>query len=109
MSRLGGMTEIDRRRTLGLAGFLLPCALLVALYCAYSSDTFASWGWLGGEYAYAFIGVAVGAILLGCVVKLVGLDKPGGAFGTGLVLGGTLGVLVVAAFVVVFLVAWSRM
>lgn len=109
MSRLGGMTEIDRRRVLGLAGFLLPCAVLVALCFAYSSNTFASWGWKGGEYAYAFIGVAVGAILLGCVVKLVGLDKPGGAFGTGLVLGGTLGVLVVVALVVLFVAAWSRM
>ncbi|WP_309113216.1 hypothetical protein [Saccharothrix sp.] len=103
------MTEIDRRRLLGLSGFLLPCALLVALYFAYSSDTFGSWGWKGGEYAYAFIGVAVGAILLGCLVKLFRLDKPGGAFGTGLVLGGTLGVVVVIGLVVLFFVAWSRM
>ncbi|MEJ2852142.1 MULTISPECIES: hypothetical protein [unclassified Saccharothrix] len=103
------MTEIDRRRLLGVGGFLLPCALLVGVYFAYSSNAFGSWGWKGGEYAYAFIGVAVGAILLGCVLKLVWLESPRGALGTGLVLGGTLGVVVVVALVVLFVVAWSRM
>ncbi|MFI9817722.1 hypothetical protein [Saccharothrix variisporea] len=102
------MTEIDQRRLWGLGGFLLPCALLVGLFLAYSSDTFGSWGWKGGEYAYAFIGVAVGAILLGCVLKLVWLESPRGALGTGLLLGGTLGVVVVFAIVVLFFLAWSR-
>lgn len=102
------MTETDARgrRGVAFAGFLVPSALLAFLALAYWQQYFAGLGWRGGEYAHAFIGVAVGAVLLGCLLKL--LRPPWNSFGSGLVVGGLLGIVAVIAIVVLFLVAVSR-
>ncbi|MEU4442357.1 hypothetical protein AB0K14_05970 [Actinosynnema sp. NPDC050801] len=102
------MTDVEQRKRPGVAfaGFLVPFTLLSVVALAFRSEYFADIGWRGGEYAYAFIGVAVGAVVLGLVLKL--LRPPWGSVGTGMVLGGTLGVVTVVALLVLVLAAWSR-
>ena len=102
--------DVEQRKRPGVAfaGFLVPFALQVAVLAAYRSQHFADAGWRGGEYAYAFIGVAVGSIVLGCVAKF--FRPPWNSVGTGLVLAGTLGfvfVVVVFASVLVALSQWG--
>ncbi|MEU4766514.1 hypothetical protein AB0H12_24990 [Actinosynnema sp. NPDC023794] len=100
------MIDVEQRRRPGVAfaGFLVPFALQVAVVAAYRSRYFA--GWLGGEYAYAFIGVAIGSIVLGCVAKF--FRPPWNSVGTGLVLAGVLGFVVVLVVFAVIVVALSR-
>ncbi|NUT53979.1 MAG: hypothetical protein HOV94_42830 [Saccharothrix sp.] len=102
------MTDLDRRKRPGvvLASLLVPFAVLATLYTAYLRDSFASLGWHGGEYAYAFIGVAVGSIVLGLVLKF--LRPPWDSVGTGLLIGGTVGVLAAIAVFVLFMIALSQ-
>jgi predicted membrane protein len=102
------MDDLGRRKRPGVAfaGFLVPFALLLALVFGYQAGSFADFGWRGGQYAYAFIGVAFGAILVGCLLKLV--RPPWNSFGTELILGGTLGVVSAIAIIVLILVALSR-
>ncbi|XVS67350.1 hypothetical protein ACQPYE_15210 [Actinosynnema sp. CA-299493] len=99
------MIDVERRKRPGVAfaGFLAPFAAQVAVLAAFQAGYFADAGWRGGEYAYAFIGVAVGSTVLGCVLKF--FRPPWNSVGTGLVLAGTLGfVVVLVAFAVFFAV-----
>ncbi|KOX20469.1 hypothetical protein ADK67_29665 [Saccharothrix sp. NRRL B-16348] len=104
----GRVIEVEQRKRPGVAfaGFLVPFALQVAVMVAFRGQYFADAGWRGGEYAYAFIGVAVGSIVLGCVFKF--LRPPWNSVGTGLVLAGTLGFVIVLAVLAVVLVALSQ-
>ncbi|MEV1118259.1 hypothetical protein AB0I91_24620 [Actinosynnema sp. NPDC049800] len=101
------MIDVEQRRRPGVAfaGFLVPFALQVAVVAAYRSWYFADLGWRGGEYAYAFIGVAIGSIVLGCAAKF--FRPPWNSVGTGLVLAGVLGFVVVAVVFAAIIVAWG--
>ena len=104
------MTDVEQRKRPGaaFAGFLVPFALQVAVMAAYRGQHLADAGWRGGEYAYAFIGVAVGSTVLGCAFKF--FRPPWNSVGTGLLLAGTLGfalVLVVFAVILFALSQWG--
>lgn len=91
---------------MAFAGYVVPVAMEVAVVAALRTGYFADAGWRGGEYAYAFIGIAVGSIVLGGVLKLLG--PPWRSVGTGVLLAGTVGFAVVVAVFVSVLVALSR-
>lgn len=88
------------------AGFLLSFAAQAAVVAAYRTSYFADAGWQGGEYAYAFIGIAVGSIVLGCVLRF--FRPPWSPVGTGLLLAGVLGFALVVTVFVLFLAAFSH-
>ena len=98
------VTELDHRRRAILAGFLVPLALLVLIALAYRNDFFASSGWHGGEYAYAFVWTALGSIVVGAVVRLAAA-APWRSIGSGMMLVGSISMLVVIALIVVFVMA----
>jgi hypothetical protein len=106
----GPVTDVEqpirKRPGVAFAGSLLPLALLLGVMLAFRANYFADLGWRGGEYAYAFIGVTVGSIVVGLVLKF--FRPPRNSVGTGMVLGGTLGVLTVVAIIAVVLVALSQ-
>ncbi|GHF06668.1 hypothetical protein GCM10017786_45300 [Amycolatopsis deserti] len=97
------MTE-DRRPGVAFVGFAFTAALLIALVAAMSQDLVA--GWHGGEYAELFLGIALGAVLAGIVLRLA--RPPWKSLGTGLVLGGTFGLAAALAIGVMLLVAFSQ-
>ncbi|MEU4747060.1 hypothetical protein AB0G02_42285 [Actinosynnema sp. NPDC023658] len=104
------MTDVERRNRrrpgVAFAGFVPPSALLLGVMIAYRTGLFADLGWRGGEYAYAFIGVAVGSVVLGLVLKF--FRPPWNSVGTGMILGGTLGFVAVVVIIAVVLVALAR-
>jgi hypothetical protein len=102
------MTDVQQRKRPGMAfaGFAVPFALQLAVMAAFRAESFADAGWRGGEYAYAFIGVAVGSIVLGCALKLV--RPPWNSVGTGAVLAGVLGFAIVIAVFALVLAAFSQ-
>ncbi|TQM84915.1 hypothetical protein FHX81_7380 [Saccharothrix saharensis] len=104
----GRVNDVEHRKRPGaaFAGFVVPAVLLVAVVAAYRTGYFADAGWRGGEYAYAFIGVAVGAIVLGSALKF--LRPPWNSVGTGFLLAGLVGFGAVVAVFVLVLVALSR-
>lgn len=105
---VNGVAERDRRSQRGpgaaFAGFLVSTALLTCVVVAFGT----SWvhGWRGGEYACAFLGVTLGSLVLGAGLAFA--RPPWRSVGTGLLLGGLLGVLAAVAGVVLVLVALSR-
>lgn len=102
------MTDLQQRKRPGmaLAGFTVPFALQLAVMAAFRAGYFADAGWRGGEYAYAFIGVALGSIVVGCALKLA--RPPWNSVGTGAVLAGALGSAIVVTVFALVLVAFSR-
>ena len=104
----GRVTEVERRKRPGVAfaGFVAASAVQVAVVAAYQGGYLTDAGWRGGEYAYAFIGIAVGSIVLGGVLKLLG--PPWRSVGTGVLLAGAGGFAVVVTVFVSFLVALSQ-
>lgn len=105
------MDEFDqepKRPAMVLTGFIAPCLLLTAVAFAYQAQLFAGAGWRGGEYAYAFIAVASGAILAGAALKLARPRSPWSSFGTGLILAGTLGVALTIAIIALFAIVMSQ-
>lgn len=88
-------------------GFFAPVTLLVLVLVAYTNGYIA--GWKGGEYAYAFVIVAVGAALVGGVLRLVAPQTRLRSFGMGMFLGGTLGVLITIAVVALLTAALSNL
>ncbi|SFQ99362.1 hypothetical protein SAMN04488564_101839 [Lentzea waywayandensis] len=102
------MTETVSGRAAGLAGFATAFLLLVFTFVAFQNDALKSLGWQGGEYAYAFIFVALGSAVLGVVLKAVA-PAPWRSAGTGLILAGTLGVVVVVALIIAFVYALSNL
>lgn len=85
------------------AGFLTPLLLLSSAVLAYRAQRFADIGWRGGEYARAFIGVAIGAILLGGLLRLLRPRSPWSSFGFGMVLAGVLGIAIAIAIMALFI------
>ncbi|MGW6444095.1 hypothetical protein [Lentzea sp. NPDC055074] len=101
------MTEIDRGRLAALAGFATTAVLLVLTVVAFQTNAMNSFGWQGGEYAYSFIWIALGSALAGILVK-VAAPAPWRSAGTGMVLAGTVGVVVVITLFAAFLWAISN-
>lgn len=108
VGQTGRVIEVERRKRPGVAfaGFAVPVALQGAVVTAYRAGSFAGAGWRGGEYAYAFLGVAVGAIVLGCALKFA--RPPWNSVGTGFLLAGLFAFGVVVAIFVAVLVALSQ-
>ncbi len=104
----GLVNDVEQRKRPGVAfaGSVVPLVLLAAVVAAFRADYLAEAGWRGGEYAYAFIGIAVASIALGLVLKF--LRPPWNSVGTGLVLAGTLGFVIVVVVFAVILVALSQ-
>jgi hypothetical protein len=104
------VTDVEQRKRkrpgVALAGFVPPFALLLAVMRAYQAEYFADLGWHGGEYAYAFIGVAAASVVVGLVLKF--LRPPWNSAGTGMVLAGTAGVVIVIVVIALVLVALSQ-
>lgn len=101
------MTELDRGRVAALAGFLVPLALLALIMFAFVNDSFQPIGWRGGEYAFAFGWTALGSVVIGALVKF-SAPAPWRSIGSGMMLAGSGGVLVVIALVVLVTLAFSK-
>lgn len=102
------VTKLDRRRGAILAGFLFPFALLALITFAYRYDSFASIGWHGGEYANAFVWTAIGSIVVGALVRFTA-EAPWRSIGSGMMLLGSIGMLVVLALGLLFLMAFANL
>jgi hypothetical protein len=104
---MSGFNRRDTKRP-GIAalGSLVPFGLLTSVV-AYQGQLLVDVGWRGGEYARTFIGVAVGAILLGSVLRPF-LSQPWESIGSGMLAAGTLGVVITVALLVVFVIAMSQ-
>jgi hypothetical protein len=98
------MSEVEHRRSPGVAfaGFAVAGVLLVAVLLAFQLRVFARFGWAGSEYAYLFLGIAVGAAVIGAVLRAAGHSSPWRPLGLGLLLGGAAGVL----FTISMMVFW---
>ncbi|SFJ95272.1 MULTISPECIES: hypothetical protein [Amycolatopsis] len=95
-----------RRPGVALAGFALCVALLVVDVVALAGDAFGAFGWHAGEYTYTFVAITLAAILAGCLLKLA--RPPWPSFGTGLILGATLGAVALAAVGALLLIGLSQ-
>lgn len=100
---LDDMTELDRDRGAALVGFTASAALLVLTVSAYLNGTFAHLGWHGGEYAYAFLWIAIGSTVVGGVIRLAA-PAPWRSIGSGLAVGGIGGVLILVLLIIAFFV-----
>ncbi|MCR3753848.1 hypothetical protein [Lentzea californiensis] len=98
------MTKTDRSRTAGLAGFATTTALLVLTFAAFQNGALESFGWQGGEYATAFVCITLGSTFAGIVLNLTA-PAPWKSVGTGMILAGTLGGVVV--IMLFFVIAWG--
>ncbi|MET8758795.1 hypothetical protein [Lentzea sp. NPDC004782] len=97
------MTELDRDRGAAFLGFTVSAALLVLTVGTYFNDSLSHLGWQGGEYAYAFLWIAIGSTVVGGVIKFAA-PAPWRSIGAGLAVGGIGGVLVVLVLIVTFFV-----
>ncbi|MGI5501360.1 hypothetical protein [Lentzea sp. CA-135723] len=98
------MNDTKSHTVAGVAGFATTLGLLLLTFVSMQNDVLESLGWQGGQYAYAFIWIALGSVVAGVVLK-VRSSARWKAFGTGLIIGGTFGVVLLIAFFV--LVAYS--
>ena len=101
------VTKLDHRRGAALAGFAFSLTLLALIALAYRNDFFASSGWHGGEYLNAFIWTALGSIVVGAVVRLTAA-APWRSIGSGMILVGAAGMLVIIALALLFFVALAN-
>lgn len=92
----------------GVAGFAAVLGLLLLTFLAMQNDALESLGWQGGQYAYAFVWIALGSVVAGVVLK-VRSPAPWRTFGTGLIIGGTFGVVLLIAFFVLVAYALSNL
>lgn len=83
------------------AGFAVTSLLLVLIAGSYLTDTFSSLDWQGGEYAYAFVWVTLGSVLMRAVVKAAA-PAPWRSLGSGMLITGVVGIVVVLTLVVLF-------
>ena len=97
------MTELERGRVAAIAGFSIPAVLFLLTTYAYLNDYFEHVGWQGGEYAYAYIWIAIGSTVVGGVIRLVA-PAPWRSVGSGIAVGGFGGVLVLILLLVLFFV-----
>ncbi|AYY14007.1 hypothetical protein EF847_16150 [Actinobacteria bacterium YIM 96077] len=105
------MNELDQRPKrpgVAFAGFALPFVLLVSVALAYQAGSFAGIGWHGGEYAYAFVGVAAGSVLVGSLLIFARPGSPWKSFGSGMLLAGASGGVIAIAIIVLFMIAFSQ-
>ncbi|TWP52455.1 hypothetical protein FKR81_08975 [Lentzea tibetensis] len=101
------MTEVDQSRFAALAGFTIPVALMVLTIVAFTGDYLDVLGWQGGEYGYAFLWIAIGSVVLGVVTKAAA-PAPWRSAGSGMVLAGTIGVVLTIAAVMLFMWAFAH-
>ncbi|HEX7307384.1 hypothetical protein [Lentzea sp.] len=95
------MTEIDRGKLASLAGFATPAVLLVLTAAALLSDAL---GWQGGAYVVAFFWIAVASAVAGGLLRTTA-PAPWRSAGSGMVLAGAAGAVLLLALVVA--IAWS--
>jgi hypothetical protein len=69
MTEPDGTTEPGRDRGAAFLGFTISAALLALTVGAYFNDSLSRLGWQGGEYAYAFVWIAIGSTVIGGVVR----------------------------------------
>src|SRR5882724_11161780 len=99
------VTDYGPRKRPGLTflGFLVTLALFVSVERASEHGWFAGLGWRGGEYAYLFIGVVLGSLVVGGVIRGALARSSWRSLGSGMLIGGTIGL----AGLVVFTIAIS--
>jgi hypothetical protein len=93
---------------MGPAGFGVTFGLLLAVVLAYQTGALAGAGWAGGEYANTFVGIAIGAVVVGTVLLAAGRHTVWRPFGIGVLAGGGLGIAFVVVAVVVFWYSFSN-
>jgi len=101
------MTDTAPRPGVGFLGFALATGLLTTLAVLTREDAFARFGWRGGEYALSFLAAASGAVLGGVLLRQT--RPPWRSLGTGLVVGGSVGLLLLVAVAVMLIVLVSQM
>jgi hypothetical protein len=98
------MTEFGRPRPMAtFGGFLVATAALVLTVLAYTKGFFASSGLSG------LFGVVIGLIVIGVALIGVQPNLQLRAFGKGLLIGGSVGFALMIAFLVMIMIAMSRM
>jgi hypothetical protein len=97
-----------RHPAASFTGLTVPFALQASVVLAYRKHLFQGIGRQGGQYAFAFIGVAIGAILVGSVLRLLQPRSPWKAFGTGLLVGGTVGVATTIAIIALLAITFAN-
>ena len=104
------MTESQRRTRpgMGFAGFAVTFVLLAVVVLAYQTKALAGAGWAGGEYANAFVLIAICAVVAGLVMLIAGRGTSWRPFGAGVLAGGGLGLGFVVVALVMFWIAWSN-
>ncbi len=95
------MTEIDRGRLAALGGFATPAVLLVLTFVALLNNAF---GWQGGAYVVALFWIALGSAVAGALLRTKA-PVPWRSAGNGLVLAGTVGVVLFLALIAA--IFWS--
>jgi hypothetical protein len=100
--------EPRKRPGLTFLGVLVSLALFVLVKLAYDFGWFAGLGWRGGEYAYLFVGVVLGTPVVGLLVRAA-LDRSSWrSLGTGMLIGGTIGFVILIVIVVLFAIGMSQ-
>ncbi|MEO6089013.1 MAG: hypothetical protein ABIQ18_38460 [Umezawaea sp.] len=87
-------------------GFVLPLVLIALLMVAYGHDYFGSLGWGGGEYLSAMVWTVVGVLLVGAC--LLAAPRAWRSLGVGMLIGGSAGILLGLAFLVLVMVMVAR-
>jgi hypothetical protein len=87
-------------------GFALPLGLIALLMVAYGHDSFGSLGWDGGEYLSAMVWAVVGVLLVGAC--LLAAPSAWRSLGVGMLIGGSAGILLGLAFLVLAMVMIAR-
>jgi hypothetical protein len=98
------MSHLGLRTCAGLAftGFVTSLLLPLFVVIGYRVNLLASAGWAGGEYAGAFVAVAMGVLFTGCVVLASSWPSPWRLFWVGAIAGAALTLLAVVATVAWF-------
>ncbi|WNV88389.1 hypothetical protein [Umezawaea sp. Da 62-37] len=100
------MSDSRPHRGTKFTGFALPLVLIALLVVAHGHDYFGSLGWDGGEYLAAMAWTVVGVLVIGGV--LLAAPPVWRSLGVGMLIGGSAGVLLGLALLVLVGVAVSR-
>lgn len=106
VGKLGSVTEVDQKWLARLTGFIVPVALMMLTVVGFAGDRLDFLGWQGGEYGYAFLGIAIGSVVLGVVGTAA--PAPWRSIGSSMVLAGTIGVVLVIAAAMLFMWAFAH-
>lgn len=101
-----GMSGREPHPGVKFTGFALPLVLIALLMVAYGHDYFGSLGWDGGEYLSAMAWTVVGVLLVGAC--LLAAPTAWRSLGVGMLIGGSAGILLGFAFLVLVMVALAR-